>query len=62
MWEWGRTVAEHATAAIWTSWQTERSQPTVLDPEFWAEASEDDVDCADNSGMRAPIREYDLVG
>ncbi|MFD0365710.1 hypothetical protein ACFQZZ_30100 [Nocardia sp. GCM10030253] len=62
MWEWGRTVAEQAAAAAWTSWQTEQPQPTVVDPEFWAEASEGESDCADNSAMAAPIREYDLVG
>ncbi|WP_406236641.1 hypothetical protein [Nocardia sp. NBC_01009] len=61
MWEWGRTVAEFATAATWTSWQTTPPQPTVVDPEFWAEADEGEGDEANISGMRAPIREYDLV-
>ncbi|MFE7796037.1 hypothetical protein [Nocardia sp. NPDC057440] len=61
MWEWGRTVAEYATEATWTRRQTAPAQPTVVDPEFWAEAGESEGDEADVSGVRAPIREYDLV-
>ncbi|MEV6428874.1 hypothetical protein [Nocardia sp. NPDC051463] len=62
MWEWGRTVAEYATAATWTGRRITPPQPTVLDPEFWVEADEAECDEANTSGMRAPIREYDLVG
>jgi hypothetical protein len=34
MWEWGRTVAEYATAAASTRRHTEQTEPTVVDPEF----------------------------
>jgi hypothetical protein len=62
MWEWGRTVAEYATAAASTRRHTEQTEPTVVDPEFWAEVGEGDSDGADNGVVWAPVREFDLVG
>ncbi|MGY2060916.1 hypothetical protein ACW9HQ_39120 [Nocardia gipuzkoensis] len=35
MWEWSRTVAERAAAAVWSSRQHAQSEPTVVDPESW---------------------------
>ncbi|MGW5514706.1 hypothetical protein [Nocardia africana] len=38
MWEWSRSVAERATATAWTRSAGE-PEPTVVDPEVWAERS-----------------------
>ncbi|WP_227998735.1 hypothetical protein [Nocardia australiensis] len=59
MWAWGRTVAERAAAAAWTSWQSVPTRPTVLDAEVRAEADEDDPDREDNRGV-APARHRDF--
>ncbi|WP_433195112.1 hypothetical protein ACQP1G_40430 [Nocardia sp. CA-107356] len=68
MWEWSRRTAEHASAASWTSWQPVRTEPTVIESEHWAEATESTTaeagECTtaeELSGMVAPIQ-YDLVG
>ncbi|MEV4240024.1 MULTISPECIES: hypothetical protein [unclassified Nocardia] len=59
MWEWSSRVAEHATATSWTSWQTVETEPTVLDPQEWAEV---EAESGDGMFVAVPIREYDLVG
>ncbi|WP_433727302.1 hypothetical protein ACQP0C_35720 [Nocardia sp. CA-129566] len=60
MWEWSRRTAEYASAASWTSWQTVRTEPTVVEPEHWAEASESAT--AEESSAMAESVEYDLCG
>ncbi len=40
MWEWSRTVAERAAAAVHNSWQTREPRPTVVDPEPWNEQAD----------------------
>ncbi|MEV6339014.1 hypothetical protein AB0M12_30400 [Nocardia vinacea] len=59
MWGWSSRVAEHAAAASWTSWQTVETEPTVADPQEWAEV---EVESDDGMSVAVPIREYDLVG
>ncbi|MCP2289095.1 hypothetical protein ACFYT3_18530 [Nocardia amikacinitolerans] len=60
MWEWGRTVAEYATAAA-TNWRVREAEPTILDPEFEEEESTSDTTAR---GEREPgsMAGYDLVG
>ncbi|WP_431964483.1 hypothetical protein [Nocardia sp. bgisy134] len=62
MWEWGRTVAEYATAAAWTHWGVREAEPTILDPE-----TDEEEAAADNGarGEREPgmiMAGYDLAG
>ncbi|MBO0853787.1 MAG: hypothetical protein J2P18_08465 [Nocardia sp.] len=38
MWEWSRSVAERAAAAVWTR-PVREPAPTVLDPPVWTESS-----------------------
>ncbi|WP_157124156.1 hypothetical protein [Nocardia pseudovaccinii] len=59
MWGWSSRVAEHAVATSWTSWQTVETEPTVLDPQEWAEV---EAESDDGMSVAVPIREYDLVG
>ncbi|WP_216900228.1 hypothetical protein [Nocardia alni] len=40
MWEWSRTVAERAAAAVQSSWQSREPRPTVVDPEPWREQAD----------------------
>ncbi|MFC9894911.1 hypothetical protein ACFVMC_14590 [Nocardia sp. NPDC127579] len=42
MWGWSERIAEHARAASIGSWQTHQVQPTILDPEEWAEEPAED--------------------
>ncbi len=42
MWEWSRTVAERAAAAVWSSRQTGQAEPTVVDPESWRQIAKRD--------------------
>ncbi|MFX0580339.1 hypothetical protein [Nocardia nepalensis] len=58
MWEWSRRTAEYASAASWTSWQSVRTEPTVIEAEPWAEEST----TAEESSDMAESIEYDLVG
>ncbi|MEV6139927.1 hypothetical protein AB0L63_28540 [Nocardia sp. NPDC051990] len=59
MWGWSSRVAEHAAVTSWTSWQTGETEPTVVDPQEWAE---DEAESADGMLVAVPNREYDLVG
>lgn len=59
MWGWSSRVAEHAAATSWTSWQTVETEPTVVDPQEWAEV---EAESEDGMSVAVPIREYDLVG
>ncbi|MFB8273949.1 hypothetical protein [Nocardia colli] len=62
MWEWSKTVAEHAAAASWTSCHEFESEPTILDPDHRSEATHGDGEGADGAA-RAPSDEmYILVG
>ncbi|PXX66351.1 hypothetical protein DFR70_10398 [Nocardia tenerifensis] len=61
MWEWSKTVAEYAAAAAWTRCHTGEIEPTIVDPDYRAEAAHgdaDSIDCAE----RAPSEMYILVG
>ncbi|MEU0507227.1 hypothetical protein [Nocardia sp. NPDC005998] len=60
MWEWSRSTAEYASAASWTGWQTVRTEPTVVEPEHRAEATESAT--AEESPATAESVEYDLCG
>jgi hypothetical protein len=60
MWEWSRRTAEYASAASWSSWQSVRTEPAVIEPEPWAEATESTT--AEESSDMAESIEYDLVG
>ncbi|WP_280316322.1 hypothetical protein [Nocardia wallacei] len=62
MWEWSRTVAERAVAAVWTR-PAREPEPTVVDPETWREATErdDDRDDADAMVVSAQLGEYCLI-
>ncbi|MBB5914838.1 hypothetical protein BJY24_003705 [Nocardia transvalensis] len=57
MWEWSRTVAERAAAAVWTR-QAGEPQPTVVDPEEWRDSADH------NDDMPGPVAigEYCLIG
>ncbi|WP_218720466.1 hypothetical protein [Nocardia sp. MH4] len=35
MWNWGKSVAEHAAAAAWTTWPPAETRPTIVDPPSW---------------------------
>ncbi|WP_280265097.1 hypothetical protein [Nocardia wallacei] len=62
MWEWSRTVAERAVAAVWTRPAGE-PKPTVVDPEYWRETGEGESDRADGDVMSVPAGiGYCLVG
>ncbi|WP_405179806.1 hypothetical protein OG225_39800 [Nocardia sp. NBC_01377] len=54
MWEWGRRVAEFATAAAWTSWRTIETKPTIPDPEYWETESETEVAVTSDTARIAP--------
>lgn len=62
MWEWSRTVAERAVAAVWTG-PAREPKPTVVDPETWREHAEhdDDRDDADAMSVSAQLGEYCLI-
>ncbi|MBF6172463.1 hypothetical protein [Nocardia blacklockiae] len=63
MWEWSRTVAERAAAAVWTG-PARESRPTVVDPEPWRETTDSDNESNDADRMSAPalLGEYCLIG
>ncbi|MQY23367.1 hypothetical protein [Nocardia macrotermitis] len=50
MWEWSRTVTERAVAAGWIGRGVREPQPTILDPEPWAEAQEQREQPGERSG------------
>ncbi|MFE3446268.1 hypothetical protein ACFXNW_24845 [Nocardia sp. NPDC059180] len=61
MWEWGRSVAEHATAAAFTQPVTE-PEPKYTEAEFTVEAPEGEAEDARRMWRAARPSEFDLAG
>ncbi|WP_109529245.1 MULTISPECIES: hypothetical protein [Nocardia] len=57
MWEWGKWVAEFATAATWTSWRAVETKPTILDPEYWETESGTEGAASSETARIAPESE-----
>ncbi|WP_024802418.1 hypothetical protein [Nocardia sp. BMG51109] len=63
MWEWSKTFAERAAAAVWTRPAGE-PKPTVVDPEPWREEIDRGGDRENDDAMSVPaaLGEYCLIG